>query len=210
MRLNLKYNGHFQNILIFQAELLMTESPSLGELCHTKGFLRLPLDITGSDDIPKTEVIIQITHDDKDKAITEENEHNIIDDDEEEGEEDIVDIGSMKFNNHILPTPSCTGSMDSLSSSSASSSDRPPSFTTFGKQINKSHNGDEILKTTSIVFIEDDITTLIECQKNIINTDKSEKYLSNNKHILSVASSQNTRDSTDEDSGFENISRMTK
>lgn len=123
--------------------------------------------------------------------------------DEDEGSDKLCDV---QFNNSILPTPSCTGSMDSLSSSSASSSDRP-SFTTFGK-ANKSSIDEN---RTAIVFIEDEVAiALIEKQKNIKNMEKAmkaevkaDKFLSN-KHILSVGSTR-LSDSTDEDSGFENL-----
>lgn len=144
----------------------------------------------------ETDVSIQITNDDENAKPREL--------DEDEGSDKLSDA---QFNNNILPTPSCTGSMDSLSSSSASSSDRPPSFTTFGK-ANKSTIDEN---RTAIVFIEDEIaTTLIERQKNIKNIEKAiktevkaDKYLSN-KHILSVGSTR-LSDSTDEDSGFENL-----
>ncbi|CAO1408042.1 unnamed protein product [Diamesa tonsa] len=184
------------------ADIITDSPPSLGELCHTKGSLRLPLEMVSntssevSEITKEADVSIQITNDDENAKPRE------LDDDE--GSDKLSDA---QFNNNILPTPSCTGSMDSLSSSSASSSDRPPSFTTFGK-ANKSTIDEN---RTAIVFIEDEIaTTLIERQKNIKNIEKAiktevkaDKYLSN-KHILSVGSTR-LSDSTDEDSGFENL-----
>lgn len=173
---------------------------SLGELCHAKRSLRLPL--TGpAEDIclPEAKVVIEVTDElvfDKKHNEEEQNEHNIIDDEEDK---------SNNSDLQILPTPSCLGSMDSLSSSSASS-DRP-SFSTFGK-INKNLNDDD-LQPNSIVFIEDDIKQLMESQKNDKNLQKSteieikekSKYLINNKHVLSLSASTRLSDSTDEDSG---------
>lgn len=145
--------------------------------------------------VPKTEVIIEVSDevlDEKKLNDEEQNEHNIIEEDEDKSNSDL----------HILPTPSCLGSMDSLSgSSSASSSDRPSTFLTFGKN-NKNLN-DDSLKDTSIVFIDDNIENLIECQKNDKNLQNKEntKYLISNKHVLSLSGSTRLSDSTDEDSG---------
>lgn len=109
----------------------------------------------------------------------------------------LLDIDDDESDKMILPTPSCTGSMDSLSSNSGSSSSErgPPSFTTFGKE-SVSKEGDANGRT-SIVFIEDDLeATHVDSQKKEVKED--EKYI---KLTLTVGSS-------DEDSGFENISRM--
>ena len=183
----------------------------MGELCHTKNSLRLPLDLVNSISsspatdvilLPKTEIIIEICDDEKETKLEHpENEHNIIDD---EGEVDIV-----KINNAMLPTPSCTGSMDSLSSSSASSSDRQSSFTTFGKHT-KAVNEEKLMERTSIVFIDD--LTGLENENNTKNLNEVGKALYfNNKHILGVVgNTTRLSDSTDEDSGFENISKLTK
>lgn len=189
----------FINQFLFQAEHLTV---SLGDLCHAKRSLRLPLSAPAEEEsLPEAKVLIEVsdelTFDKKHIEIEDEqNEHNIIDDDEDKSNSDDL---------HILPTPSCLGSMDSLSSSSASS-DRP-SFSTFGK-INKNLNDDD-LQPNSIVFIEDDIKQLMENQKNDKNLQKTteleikekSKYLINNKHVLSLSASTRLSDSTDEDSG---------
>lgn len=157
--------------------------------------------------LPKAEIIIEICDDEKETKLEHpENEHNIIDDETE------VDI--VKINNAMLPTPSCTGSMDSLSSSSASSSDRQSSFTTFGKHT-KAVNEEKLMERTSIVFIEDDLTLNgLECANNTKNLQDEigkKLYYSNNKHILGVVgNTTRLSDSTDEDSGFENITKLTK
>ncbi len=165
----------------------------MGELCHTKRNLRLPLSSSMEENfVPKAEVIIEVSDgevtDDKKHNEDEQNEHNLIESDEDKSSSEL----------HILPTPSCLGSMDSLSgSSSANSSDRPNTFLTFGKN-NKSHN-DDSLKDTSIVFIDDNI----ESQKNDKNLQNKEntKYYVRNKHVMSLTSSARLSDSTDEDSG---------
>jgi len=188
----------------------MTDSPSMGELCHTKGSLRLPLDLMSSTSsevsdfvsdrgskVDETEAItIEITNDDESpkesKCIAN---YEVVDADQL--------LSDVQFSHHhILPTPSCTGSMDSLSSSSASSSSErgPPSFTTFGKSDLALNHHDDPNGRTSIIFIEDSHveTELIENQKNnLICGD----VLLENKLTLTVGSS-------DEDSGFENISRL--
>lgn len=158
--------------------------------------------------MPKTEIIIEICDEEKETKLEHpDNEHNIIDDETE------VDI--VKINNAMLPTPSCTGSMDSLSSSSASSSDRQSSFTTFGKHT-KAVNEEKLMERTSIVFIEDDLNTLEGLEnanntKNLHEEVSKKLYYSNNKHILGVVgNTTRLSDSTDEDSGFENITKLTK
>lgn len=110
----------------------------------------------------------------------------------------LLEIDDDESDKMILPTPSCTGSMDSLSSNSGSSSSErgPPSFTTFGKENVLKEN--DTTGRTSIIFIGDDVeATRVDSQKKELkNVD--DKYI---KLTLTVASS-------DEDSGFENISRM--
>jgi hypothetical protein len=165
----------------------------MGELCHTKGSLRLPLELVSStssevsdfmsdNGVTKEAITIEITNDDESPKQPKS----------------LLDIDDDESDKMILPTPSCTGSMDSLSSNTGSSSSErgPPSFTTFGKE-NVSKEGDASGKT-SIIFIEDGVeATQDKLQKNEVK-DVDEKYI---KLTLTVGSS-------DEDSGFENISRM--
>lgn len=95
--------------------------------------------------------------------------------------------------NYILPTPSCSGSMDSLSSSSGS--ERPISFSTFGKIdpiIEDTKRVNEIDIKQALVLIED--SSLESSTNNKTNHDRSKRQ----------------SDSTDEDSGIENIMRFTK
>ena len=175
----------------------------MGELCHTKGSLRLPLELVSSTSsevsdfmsehgITKEQeaITIEITNDD-DESLKQPK--SLLDNDEEDESDKM-----------ILPTPSCTGSMDSLSSNSGSSTSErgPPSFTTFGKDSSVKEN--DVSGKTSIVFIEDEVKSInVESQKNVRNVEEAidEKYILRNKLTLTVGSS-------DEDSGFENISRL--
>lgn len=96
----------------------------------------------------------------------------------------------ISSDNYILPTPSCSGSMDSLSSSSGS--ERPISFSTFGKidpiiEDTKRVNENDIKQ--ALVLIEDS-----SLESSTTNHDRSKRQ----------------SDSTDEDSGIENIMRFTK
>lgn len=167
---------------------LLTDSPLMGELCHTKSSLRLPLELVSSTSSEVSDFM-------SDHGITKEQDTITIeitnDDDEspKQPQRGLLDIDDDESDKMILPTPSCSGSMDSLSSNSASSTSErgPPSFTTFGKE-NMSKESDTSGKT-SIIFIEDDVEpTHVELQKKDV------------KLTLAVGSS-------DDDSGFENISR---
>lgn len=168
-----------------------SDSPSLGELCHTKGSLRLPLELVSSTSSEVSDFM-------SDQGTTKEQEAITIeitnDNESPKQPKSLLDIDDDESDKMILPTPSCTGSMDSLSSNSGSSSSErgPPSFTTFGKE-NVSKDVDASGRT-SIIFIEDDV----EAQTKKEVKDGDEKYV---KLTLTVGSS-------DEDSGFENISRL--
>lgn len=167
----------------------------MGELCHQKGLLRLPLELVSSTSSEVSDFM-------SDQAITKENEAITIeitnDDESPKQPKSLLDNDDDESDKMILPTPSCTGSMDSLSSNSGSSSSErgPPSFTTFGKE-NVSKDSD-VSGRTSIIFIEDDVE--VEAQK-VEPGGVDEKYILSNKLTLTVGSS-------DEDSGFENISRL--
>lgn len=109
--------------------------------------------------------------------------------------EDGVDVDldeDEKLNDSILPTP-LSGSIDSLSSSSHSTSTNnssPPSFTTFGKEAivkDKEISG----KTQTIILIEEDETKL----KRVDSQKKSE----------AIEKSGILLQSSDDDSGFENV-----
>lgn len=183
--------------------VLQSDSPSMGELCHTKGSLRLPLELMSSTSSEVSDFMSDHGNTKEQEAVTIE----ISNDDEESLKQpkSLVDIDDDESDKMILPTPSCTGSMDSLSSNSGSSTSErgPPSFTTFGKDAVTKEI--DVSGRTSIIFIEDEAETdLVEIPKNVKNIDineAAEKYILNNKLTLTVGSS-------DEDSGFENISRM--
>lgn len=173
----------------------------MGELCHTKGSLRLPLELVSSTSSEVSDFM-------SDHGVTKEQEAitiEITNDDDESLKQPKSLLDEDESDKMILPTPSCTGSMDSLSSNSGNSSSErgPPSFTTFGKDSTSNENGVGG-RRTSIIFIEDDVeSSNVECQKNVRNVDQKvdEKYILCNKLTLTVGSS-------DDDSGFENISRL--
>uniref|UniRef100_A0A6B2ELK5 Putative subtilisin-like serine protease n=1 Tax=Phlebotomus kandelakii TaxID=1109342 RepID=A0A6B2ELK5_9DIPT len=147
------------------------ESTSLGDLCHQKPLLRLPLTTVNVSTI-------------------EEEEKNV---------EAKVEEGD----NFILPTPSCTGSMDSLSSSSGSDQ---PSFTTFGK-TNQSESFEDSLTSSrdgsgdggnapeaEMAIDREDLINEVERRSQKVNHERSTRI----------------SDSTDEDSGIESVSRIIK
>lgn len=122
----------------FQAELLSESSISLGDLRHTKSSLRLPLNIVAVNNLNnscETAIDNDLLGVVDSPTTTSTTSLNKLDRD------------------YILPTPSC-GSMDSLSSSSGgSSSERPMSFSTFGKSQNpftNSHHNVVVVAPTTI------------------------------------------------------------
>ncbi|KAJ6646859.1 hypothetical protein Bhyg_02073, partial [Pseudolycoriella hygida] len=137
---------------------LLSDSVTLGDLCHTKASLRLPL-----QNVP---------------ALMTDETKNLFNDE------------SIDQNNLILPTPSCTGSMDSLSSSSGS--ERQVSFSTFGKSKSLSFDNDRINAS--------DCKSLMIAEEEKLNENDGPK-LENDR-----CTKQN--DSTDEDSGIESIMRI--
>lgn len=172
----------------------------MGELIHTKGSLRLPLELISSTSSEVSDFM-------SDHGNTKEQEATEAANNEDESlkqPKSLLDIDEDESDKLILPTPSCTGSMDSLSSNSGSSNSErgPPSFTTFGKDHVTKES--DVGGRTSIIFIEGDIEpTHVEIQKNARNIEGAvdEKYILSSKLALTVGSS-------DEDSGFENITRM--
>ncbi|CRK99024.1 CLUMA_CG012169, isoform A [Clunio marinus] len=178
---------------------VLTDPLSMGELCHTKGLLRLPLELVSSTSSEVSDFMSDLGTTKEEKAISIE----VTNDDESPKQpKSLLDIDEDTSDKMILPTPSCTGSMDSLSSNSGSSNSErgPPSFTTFGKE-NITKEG-EVSGRTSIVFIEDEVQLQTKEQKisEVLEktSESDDKYILSNKLVLTVGSS-------DEDSGFENI-----
>lgn len=213
---------------------LLSESISLGDLCHTKASLRLPLNFlptatttngitAGLLDTDKSVLPI----DDEDAISSSSSaaalSNDVAADDDGDDEDDIdepLPIQNHRNNNSdlintILPTPSCTGSMDSLSSSSCS--ERQLSFTTFGKanhhndqqQVDDRNRLNEIADTVqlkpSLVLIEDEMRLSADQTIGLTNT-ADVALMFGGKKITSTK--QN--DSTDEDSGIESIMRISK
>lgn len=169
----------------------------MGELNHAKGYLRLPLEVSStcsevSDFMSTTDVITKDLDAVKMGFSNESPKpNNIINlhDDHDDGMDNEVEI-----NDSILPT-TLSGSIDSLSSSSHSASTNnssPPSFTTFGKEAIKQN--DMIGKTQTIIFIEEDTTSLTR-------VDSQRRSKGGLEAIDKVVVLQ----SSDDDSGFENV-----
>lgn len=141
-------------------------------MCHTKASLRLPL------------VNAPITS----QTSGSPKEDSGGDDDEEEEEE--LRKESSGADHMGLPTPSCTGSMDSLSSSSCS--DRQmASFTAKDTRTSPQSSLEHQAPMTNVQLTDSQ-------QGNKGERDEGEAHVIDNKRIS---------DSTDEDSGIENISR---
>uniref|UniRef100_A0A1B0CUQ2 Uncharacterized protein n=1 Tax=Lutzomyia longipalpis TaxID=7200 RepID=A0A1B0CUQ2_LUTLO len=162
----------------------LCESTSLGDLCHQKPLLRLPLTTVNVSTVGEGE-------DDVEEVVEKQKNAEIL---EEKTDGD----------NFILPTPSCTGSMDSLSSSSGS--DRPMSFTTFGKTMHSESFEDSLtssrdgsgdgnnLPDGDMIVSREDLINEVERRSQKVNHDRSTRI----------------SDSTDEDSGIESVSRIIK
>uniref|UniRef100_A0A7G3AV89 Uncharacterized protein n=1 Tax=Lutzomyia longipalpis TaxID=7200 RepID=A0A7G3AV89_LUTLO len=162
----------------------LCESTSLGDLCHQKPLLRLPLTTVNVSTVGEGE-------DDVEEEVEKQKNAEIL---EEKTDGD----------NFILPTPSCTGSMDSLSSSSGS--DRPMSFTTFGKTMHSESFEDSLtssrdgsgdgnnLPDGDMIVSREDLINEVERRSQKVNHDRSTRI----------------SDSTDEDSGIESVSRIIK
>lgn len=138
----------------------MSDSVTLGDLCHTKSSLRLPLHNVPALITGETKKVANLLND--------QNDHN-----------------------NLITTTSCTGSIDSLSSSSGS--ERQVSFSTFGKSVS----------------LSDDRINESDC-KSELTTDE-EKLCENQCTIIKMNNDRSTKqnDSTDEDSGIESIMRIT-
>lgn len=158
-------------LLCPQAECL-NDAGALGELCHTKGSLRLPL--VNAPAVPTTTTTTSSPKEDSDEELRKESSDD-----------------------HMgLPTPSCTGSMDSLSSSSCS--DRQmPTFTAaaFGKETSPQSSQDE----TRRLLLSSCALEATDVQFPVSQEDEQATVESGTCKRIS--------DSTDEDSGIENISR---
>ncbi|GAB0087992.1 hypothetical protein DMENIID0001_023660 [Sergentomyia squamirostris] len=164
----------------------LRESTSLGDLCHQKPLLRLPL---------TTVSVSTMKENDDGKEERREDEKSV----------EIVEETKIESDNFILPTPSCTGSMDSLSSSSGS--DRPMSITTFGKN-------------TQSGSFEDSLASSREGSGDGSHQNESEEAVIDRENLMNeverrcqkIYHERSTRisDSTDEDSGIESVSRIIK
>lgn len=178
MAIHLQFIAFNQYNISFQAEFL-NDTVSLGELCHTKASLRLPL----INAVPPVVSNCVSAKEDSDEELPKE---------------------SSSDENMVLPTPSCTGSMDSLSSSSCS--DRQMiSFTTFGKVTPQSSLDDSTSRYSHSANSADIIklTTVASNGPEVVAEEEEERSGSDK------CGNQRGRisDSTDEDSGIENISR---
>lgn len=163
-------------------------------MCHTKASLRLPLNIPTP-------------------SAANASTTNTIDDDFVNTLPNDVNSSSLTsdiaHNNLILPTPSCTGSMDSLSSSSGS--DRHINFSTFGKSTSFDENNrinecDGLMKPATLILIENENILDIDHTMTNITTTAVPMMMT----IKGSNGSTKQSDSTDEDSGIESIMRIAK
>lgn len=176
-------------------EFSNAESLSLGAMRHAKDMLKLPLctisitpstDMTTVDEDETNEIDLENHEETSDELnyvkITNGTGATDIEDDEKEAT--ILDSDT------ILPTPSCTGSMDSLSSSNSSMS----------ASENRSSNGREVISTIRRV----DKNTKNE---GMLSNETKQRQLDGKlgRHLSARLS-----DSTDEDSGIENLTRVSK
>lgn len=181
-------------------EFSNAESLSLGALRHAKDMLKLPIctiNITPSTDMTTVYEnesndghVIDLEHHEETSdelnyvKITNGTGATDIEDDEKEAT--ILDSDT------ILPTPSCTGSMDSLSSSNSSMS---------GSE-HRSSKGREV------------ISTIRRVDKNVKNEDMLNDGTNTKQRQLDGKLgrhlSARLSDSTDEDSGIENLTRVSK
>ncbi|XP_063708161.1 uncharacterized protein LOC134836845 isoform X2 [Culicoides brevitarsis] len=159
-------------------------SLSLGAMRHAKDFLKLPLCTINITPSPEQLSALENENDEEPEEEVAAVEMNYVKitngtdfgtDDEKEASSDA-----------ILPTPSCTGSMDSLSSSNSSMS----------ASENRSSKGQEVISTIRRVD-----------KKDTLNTQTATKRQFDGK--LGRLSAR-LSDSTDEDSGIENLTRISK
>lgn len=180
-------------------EFSNAESLSLGALRHAKDMLKLPLftiNITPSTDVQTCdetvghEIDLENHEDTSDELnyvkITNGTGAADIEDDEKEAT--ILDSDT------ILPTPSCTGSMDSLSSSNSSMSGSDNRSSKGREVISTIRRVDKNAKNEGITLLNDEASTK---QRQL--DGKLGRHLS-----------ARLSDSTDEDSGIENLTRVSK
>ncbi|XP_031622155.1 putative uncharacterized protein DDB_G0282133 isoform X2 [Contarinia nasturtii] len=161
----------------------LSESFSLGDLCHTKSSLRLPLNVYTINSVANEKELIQSTtpaddQNESSKSISQ-NDYS----------ENVVASESM---DSIVPT-SCTGSMDSINSFDGGKSSLI--------HLNNSTNTDGLLLINTTETKNVSHETPIHNDDININTNKKCDY-------KTTANRQS--DSTDEDSGIENIVRVAK
>lgn len=155
----------------------LSESVSLGELRHTKASLRLPLNVYTSDSLQLTTPADDLNESSKSNSQNDFSSENVFTSD---SVQDSIDL--------FVPT-SCTGSMDSINSFDGGRSTRT-------NVSNSNSNGPQIQTTkvknpSSETFIQNDISI------NINTSKKCDHRITANRQS----------DSTDEDSGIENIIR---
>lgn len=166
---------------------------SLGDLCHTKASLRLPL-----KQFPSTLEPLNIS----DKTMLTS-----------------VKIDDLPTSESALPTLS----MDSISTSSITSGDKPLSFSTFGKSWDSAVPPADSTPDNLINSIDSDanLTSPHDRESNHLDNDivdvriaanpiETKTVKSNSKKLNDHRNTTRQSDSTDEDSGIESIMRIAK
>lgn len=200
----------------FQTELYATESLSLGDLCHTKSSLRLPLNVfTAATAATETEIIqsqmgtaaavaaAAAAADDQNelsKSLSSQNDYS--------SGENVAASDSM---DSMVPTScSCTGSMDSINSfdggKSIQSHLNSNSTNADGLLIN---NATEIKCVPNEMSIHNDIKTATTTTTAVTTITATATNPSKKCDYRTTANRQSDS-GEDEDSGIENIVRITK
>lgn len=173
-------------------ELSTAESLSLGALRHAKDMLKLPLctiNIT-----PNTDHEIEVEHQNEETS-DELNYVKITNGIVAAADFEDDNATLLDSSDTILPTPSCTGSMDSLSSSNSSMS---------GSE-NRSSKGREVISTIRRVCDKN-----VKCEEITLLNDEPSTVQRQLDGKLTRHLSARLSDSTDEDSGIENLTRVSK
>lgn len=174
------------------------ESLSLGELRHAKATLKLPL---GSISVAPLSVTLMDIETEDECTNSPNSQTNAFEEISES--KPIHDIDEKEAilldSDTILPTPSCTGSMDSLSSSNSSMSGSD-------QRSSKGHETNTIRRNNTNLT---DATTLMLINESDLKRGNSDIIdLTNSKMMRHL--SARLSDSTDEDSGIENLTRVSK
>ncbi|XP_055311913.1 uncharacterized protein LOC129574238 isoform X2 [Sitodiplosis mosellana] len=166
----------------------LSESLLLGELCHTKASLRLPLNVYTSNSLAKEKEMVQST-----TPADDQNESSKSSSQNEYSSENVLASDSIQDSMDLIVPTSCTGSMDSINSFDGGKSSQI--------HLSNSTNTDGLpIHTTKVRNASNETSVQNELTINTNTSKKCDYRITANRQS----------DSTDEDSGIENIVRITK